>query len=68
VQHLVHNEILVSVRGPHGGYGLARECRRISIGDIVRVVLDIKPSKELNKDEGPFVLGDKVVRPLWIEI
>ena len=30
--------LLLGVRGPRGGYQLARERRRISIGDIVRVV------------------------------
>ena len=38
LQQLVRHGILVGVRGPRGGYRLARERQRITIGDIVRVV------------------------------
>jgi Rrf2 family transcriptional regulator, iron-sulfur cluster assembly transcription factor len=37
MQQLVRAGILKGVRGPRGGYRLARERRRISVGDIVRV-------------------------------
>ncbi len=40
LQALVHANILRGVRGPKGGYELARERRRISVGDIVRAVSD----------------------------
>lgn len=36
LQALVRGGILKGVRGPRGGYALARERRRISLGDIVR--------------------------------
>ena len=36
LQALVHAKILKGVRGPRGGYELARERRRISVGEIVR--------------------------------
>ncbi|MEO1200997.1 MAG: Rrf2 family transcriptional regulator [Pseudomonadota bacterium] len=36
LQALVRAEVLKSLRGPKGGYVLARERRRITIGDIVR--------------------------------
>ncbi len=36
LQALVRAEVLKSLRGPKGGYILARERRRITIGDIVR--------------------------------
>ena len=36
MQQLARAGILKGVRGPRGGYMLARERRRISIGDIVR--------------------------------
>lgn len=36
MQHLVRNGILKGVRGPRGGYELARERRRITVADIVR--------------------------------
>jgi len=38
LQALVHAGVLKGVRGPRGGYELARERRRISVSDIVRVV------------------------------
>ncbi len=40
LQSLVRGGILRGVRGPRGGYELARERRRISMGDIVRASLD----------------------------
>jgi Rrf2 family transcriptional regulator, iron-sulfur cluster assembly transcription factor len=36
LQGLVHAKILRGVRGPRGGYELARERRRITVGEIVR--------------------------------
>ena len=39
LQALVRASILKGVRGPRGGYELARERRRISAGDVVRAVM-----------------------------
>lgn len=39
LQALVRAGILKSLRGPAGGYELARERRRLCLGDIVRVAL-----------------------------
>jgi Rrf2 family protein len=36
LQDLVHADILKAFRGPRGGYELARERRRITVGEIVR--------------------------------
>lgn len=36
LQALVRTGLLKGVRGPRGGYELARERRRLSVGDIVR--------------------------------
>jgi len=57
MQQLVRAGVLKGVRGPRGGYRLARERRRISVGDIVRVAEAIddadgeeaKPTSELGK-------------------
>ena len=38
MQQLVRAGILRGVRGPRGGYRLARDRRRVSVGDVVRVV------------------------------
>src|ERR671939_1074005 len=39
LQALVRRGILKGVRGPRGGYELARERRRITAGDIVRAAM-----------------------------
>ncbi len=38
MQQLVREGVLKGVRGPRGGYRLARERRRITVGDVVRIV------------------------------
>jgi Rrf2 family iron-sulfur cluster assembly transcriptional regulator len=38
LQALVREGVMVGVRGPRGGYKLARERRRITLGEIVRIV------------------------------
>jgi Rrf2 family protein len=58
MQKLVHAGVLRGVRGPHGGYLLAREKRRITIADIC---------KALDGDEAipaSTPLGNQVVVPL----
>ena len=39
LQALVRQGILKGVRGPRGGYELARERRRITAGDVVRIAM-----------------------------
>src|ERR687895_938315 len=39
LQALVRQGLLKGLRGPRGGYELARERRRITAGDIVRIAL-----------------------------
>ena len=68
LQHLVRNKILIGVRGPRGGYRLARERRRISIGDIVRVVRDMESGNYKIEEAPGSAFGHKVVRPLWLEL
>lgn len=68
LQELVRAGVLVGVRGPRGGYRLARERRRISVGEIVRIVRALEvPGAEI-ADAGGSELGQKVVRPLWSEL
>jgi Rrf2 family iron-sulfur cluster assembly transcriptional regulator len=66
LQQLVREGILIGVRGPRGGYRLARERRRISVGDIARVVRAVE-TQEADGDNGlsESELGQKVVQPLW---
>lgn len=64
LQHLVKAGILVGVRGPRGGYRLARERRRISVGDIVRVVGEAGEWENISESR----LGRDVVAPLWTDL
>jgi Rrf2 family protein len=41
LQALVRHGILKGVRGPRGGYELARERRRISAGEVVRAAMTV---------------------------
>jgi Rrf2 family iron-sulfur cluster assembly transcriptional regulator len=41
LQGLVHAKILKGVRGPRGGYELARERRRITVAEIVRIAMSL---------------------------
>jgi Rrf2 family protein len=68
LQQLVRAGILAGQRGPKGGYRLARERRRISLGEIIRVVRATEGAENpLDAMEGSD-LGQKVVRPLWQEV
>lgn len=65
MQHLVRAKILSGVRGPRGGYRLARERRRITIGEIVRVVRAMEHNEEALESEVGSELGQKIVRVIW---
>ncbi len=65
MQQLVHVGILRGVRGPKGGYTLGRERRRITVGEIVRVVDDLERKEETTPASK---LNDQIIRPLWDEI
>jgi len=64
MQQLVHHGILKGVRGPKGGYTLARERRRITVGDVVRVVDQVDAAAD-SEPVSQAELGEKVVAPLW---
>ncbi|MBM3491472.1 MAG: Rrf2 family transcriptional regulator [Alphaproteobacteria bacterium] len=61
MQKLVRQGILKGVRGPRGGYRLARERRRISVGDIVRALAEHE-AEATTAMASP--LGQAVVEPL----
>lgn len=65
LQQLVRAGLLVGVRGPRGGYRLARERRRITAGDIVRVVGTMDENGEDAPPEGTSALGLRVIYPMW---
>lgn len=59
LQALVHEGIFHGIRGPRGGYELARERRRISVAEIARVA---EATGAENAAHIP-VLVEKVVQP-----
>src|SRR5271166_5566373 len=62
MQQLVRAGILKGVRGPRGGYRLARERRRMSVGDVVRVAESIEDDDE-EKHSPRSDLGQRIVAP-----
>lgn len=68
LQQLVRSGILTGVRGPRGGYRLARERRRISVGEIVRVVRALEAGEEAPEELPSSELGLQVIRPMWIDL
>ncbi len=65
LQFLVKRGILKGVRGPKGGYTLARERRKLTLGDVLRVVEDLE--HEDDKMDSISELGEKVIQPIWAE-
>lgn len=64
MQKLVRGGVLRGVRGPHGGYVLARERRRITVGDICDVLSDEKDEQDASTYAAT-PLGTSVVLPVW---
>jgi Rrf2 family iron-sulfur cluster assembly transcriptional regulator len=68
MQQLVRAGILKGVRGPRGGYLLARERRRITAGDIVRVIGELETTGEAGQYETESGIGRQVVQPILSEL
>ena len=68
MQRLVHAGLLRGVRGPRGGYLLGKERRRITLGDIARVVnaMDNADDRDISCEENNST--NKIVKPLWEEM
>src|SRR5690606_13825866 len=64
MQQLVRADILKGVRGPRGGYVLARERRRITVGEIISVVSSLEKGADLTDYGSSSELGRMVVKPL----
>ena len=62
LQGLVHANILKGVRGPHGGYELARERRRITVGEIVRTAISLSTADPEDLDANSALL-ERVIDP-----
>src|SRR5207302_1703126 len=65
LQHLVRAGILNGKRGPRGGYRLGREQRRITLGEVVRVVRKIEAETEPSDPAIGSPLAHEVVWPMW---
>ena len=65
LQKLVKAKILTGVRGPRGGYQLAKERRRISIGEIVRIVADLESENSSDNTHINSEMYEKVLNPMW---
>jgi Rrf2 family transcriptional regulator, iron-sulfur cluster assembly transcription factor len=61
LQALVHEGIFNGIRGPRGGYALAREERRISVSDILRAAASVDDSDQEAMPTSRLL--DKVVMP-----
>ncbi len=68
LQQLVRSGILTGVRGPRGGYRLARERRRVTVGEIVRVVRALEAAEETAEELPSSDLGKDVIRPMWTNL
>ncbi len=64
MQKLVHAGILRGIRGPKGGYVLAKERRRISLSDICAVLSEDSADKEA-ASYASTPLGKNIVLPIW---
>lgn len=53
LQALVHDGILKGIRGPRGGYELARERRRINIDDILRAIGTLEDGEGVSLPPSP---------------
>lgn len=63
MQKLVKAGILRGSRGPKGGYTLARERRRQTVGEIFQVVAQLENQRKPNKKDSK--LFKTVLTPLW---
>jgi Rrf2 family transcriptional regulator, iron-sulfur cluster assembly transcription factor len=62
LQGLVHANIVRGVRGPHGGYKLARDRGRITAGEIVRLAMSLSRADPEDLGANSFLL-ERVIDP-----
>ena len=68
LQQLVREGILAGVRGPRGGYRLAHERRRTTLGAVVRAVMALETQGERDEEETGSPLGQRIVWPMFRDI
>ena len=67
LQALVHAGVLKSLRGPSGGYELAKERRRLTLADILRVALRVDEEEGVEPNMAPVSL-EAAITPALQEI
>ena len=68
LQLLVRERLLIGIRGPAGGYRLARAPEKIKLGDIVRVAGASETGDEAMDNSPRNVFGSEVVHLLWADL
>ena len=68
LQQLVREGILEGVRGPRGGYRLARERRRITVGQVTRAIRAIEGTPDACASDEGSDLACRVLRPYLREV
>ena len=63
LQELVRAGVLKGTRGPRGGYALARERRRISVGEILRAAARVGEADAKTRPRPAFVDSVVALRP-----
>jgi Rrf2 family protein len=63
MQQLARAGVLKGVRGPRGGYRLAKERRRITVGEVVRIAESLEDEETENLTPHS-ELGTRIVTPL----
>jgi len=67
LQALVHAGVLKSLRGPSGGYELAKERRRLTLADVLRVALRVDEEESVEPNIAPVSL-EAAITPALQEI
>ncbi len=68
LQQLVRADILDGVRGPRGGYRLARERRKITLAEIADAVRSTEAATDPFDIPAGSPLGQSIVRPLCLDL
>jgi Rrf2 family protein len=63
MQELVHAGVLRGVRGPRGGYRLAKDRRLVTVREIVEIVSKLEASEDPDQ-ESRSPLAERVIRPV----
>lgn len=68
MQQLVHHRILRSIRGPHGGYVLAKERHKLTLASLWEILEDEEDSKEHAPNKMIEAMHTQILVPLFSRI